>query len=389
MPDGNPTGAQATPKMVEALTQTDEVVVTKDGIRTLTTEEQAGNSPAASAEGAPTETPVPGPEATPAPAAPTATPAPVAPVAPVVAPNTIASAQPSQAPVIDAPGKPVPVNPTQTAAPVAAPAPAAVAAPAVVAETAPLDQLATFVQETNAKAAATVEDARRVAQGQADRQTALVNKQLEAAKEATDQVRTKMHELEVRDLNPEERARAVTAFEQQDERVELDLLREQLTVTHRSVFLDSLVLEYSPFGLTRDTIESSSDQPEAMELWCEQQKSAFLQAKLDAPESAPITQVPTAPAAVTVAPTATVVAPSQVVAAVTPTPTPVAAAPAQPVPVAAANAPGAVPAGAESPSDIGATGAATEAWKPTEESGSEAMKDNIKHMAWEPIQLPK
>lgn len=379
MPEGNPTGAQATPDMVDALTQTEEVVMTKDGTRPLTPEEQAGNSSAASATGAPTETAAPGTEAAPAPA-PTSTPAPVV---PTPAPNTLATEHPSTARVIDAAGQPVPTAPAAptAASTVAAPAPTETATPAPVA-TPGLDQLGTFVQETNDKAAATIEDARRVAQGQADRQTALVNKQLEAANLATQEVRTKMHELSVRDLSPEDRAKAVTAFEQQDERQELDRIREELTVTHRGVFVDSLVLEYSSYGITRESIESASDVPEAMELYCEQQKSAFLQAKLDEPASAPVTQV------------AAVVAPSQVVStpAATPTPTPVAAVPAQPVPVAAANAPGAaaaaVPAGAESPSDIGATGAATEAWKPSEEAGSEAMKSNIQHMGWEKVQIP-
>ena len=378
MPEaGTPTGAQATPGMVDALTQTEEVVMTKDGPRPLTPEEQAGNSPAASTEGAPTETASPGTEVTPTPVAPAATPAPAA-------PNTIASAQPSQARVIDAPGQPVSAASAPTAAPAATPAPAVVATPAPVVETAPLDQLATFVKETNDKAAVTIEEARRVAQGNADRQKAIVDKQLEVAKEATDQVRTEMHELKVRDLNPEERARAVTAFEQQDERAELDRLREQLTITHRSVFLDSLVLEYSPYEITREAIEAASEQPEGMELWCEQQKSAFLQAKLDAPEAAPVTQVPAvAPAAVVAAPAATVAAP-----AATPTPTPAAAAPAQPAPTAVANAPGAVPAGAVAPSDVGTSGAAAEPWKPSEESGSAAMKDNIQHTPWETLKLP-
>ncbi len=377
---GTPTGAQATPGMVDALTQTEEVMMTKDGTRPLTPDEQAGNSPAASTEGAPTETPAPGTEAAPASA-----PAPTSAPAATPAPNTMPTENPSQAPVIDAAGTPVPVTPAKTAAPtVAAPAPTVTATPAPVAETTGLDQLAAFVKETQDKADTSIEDARRVAQGQADRQTAIVNKQLEDAKEATLQVRTKMHELEVRDLNPEERARAVTAFEQVDERQELDRIREELKVTHRGVFLDSLVLEYSSYDLTREAIEASGDHPDAMELWCEQQKSAFLQAKLDSPEVAPVTQVPASPAASVVAPAVTVTAP-----ATTPTPTPVAATPA---PVAAANAPGVeaavVPAGAVAPSDVGAAGTATEAWKPTEESGSKAMKDNIQHMGWEKVQIP-
>jgi hypothetical protein len=245
-----------------------------------------------------------------------------------------------------------------------------------VAEVAGLGQLAAFVKETNDKAAASIEDARRLAQSTADRQATVVTKQLEASKEATTNLRTQLHDLEVRELSPEDRAKAITAFEQQDERAELDRLRAELTVTHRGVFTDSLVLEYSPFGISREDIEASSDVPEAMELYCEQRKSAFLQDKLDNPEVAPVTQVLATPAATVVPPAAPVTA------------TPAAAAPAQPAPVAAANAPGAVPAGAESPSDVGSGGAATEAWKPSEESGSKAMKDNIQHMGWERIQLP-
>lgn len=374
---GTPTGAEATPGMVDALAQTEEVVMTKEGPRPLTPEEQASNSPAASTEGAPTETPTLGTEGAPAPIP-----------APSPAPNTIASVNPSQAPVIDAAGTPVPVSTTPTVAPtIVAPAETVVTAPTSVAETAGLDQLASFVKETNDKAAVVIEEARRVAQGQADRQTALVNKQLEAAKESTNQLRTKMHELEVRDLTPEDRAKAVTAFEQRDEREELDRIREELTVTHRGVFVDSLVLEYSPYGITRETIEASSDVPEAMELYCEQQKSSFLQAKLDSPQSAPVTQVAPTPAATVVTPAAVVSVP-----AATSTTTPVAAAPAQPVQATAANAPGAaaaaVPAGAGAPSDVGASGAAAEAWKPSEESGAAAMKDNIQHTPWEMLRLP-
>lgn len=375
--EGTPTGAQATPDMVAKLAQTEEVMMTKDGTRPLTPEEQAGNSPVASIEGAQTETAAPGTEVAPAPAS-TPTPAPTA-------PNTLATDNPSQAPVLGTAGTPVPVVTAATAPTVASSAQTVTATPPPVVETPGLDQLAAFVKETQDKATASIEEARRVAQGQTDRQTSLVNKQLEAAKEATLQVRTKMHDLEVRDLNPEDRAKAVTAFEQQDERAELDRIRDELTVTHRGVFIDSLVLEYSALGITRESIESAGETPEAMELWCEQQKSSILQAKLDAPESAPLTQVPTTPVA-------TVVAPSQVVAAVTPTPSPAAAAPDQPVPTAAANAPGAaaaaVPAGATAPSDIGSTGAAAEAWKPTEESGSDAMKQNIQHMGWERVQIP-
>ncbi len=371
--EGNPTGAQATPAMAAALAQTEEVVMTKDGPRPLTPEEQAGNSPAASTEGAPAETAAPATEGAPA-SAPAATPAPAATAA---APNTLATASPSTARVIDAAGTPVAATPAPAAAPtVAAPAQTVAATPAPAADNAGLEQLAAFVTETNAKAAATVEDARRLAQSQADRQATVVAKQLEAASTATTELRTKMHELEVRDLNPEDRAKAIMAFEQRDEREELDRIRTELTVTHRGVFTDSLVLEYSPYGISREDIETASDVPEAMELYCEQRKSAFLQEKLDNPEVAPTTVV---------APTATVVAPA---AAPVATPTPVAAAPAQPVPVAAANAPGAVPAGAEAPSDVGSTGAAAEAWKPNEDSGQGAMKENIQHMGWEKVQLP-
>lgn len=384
MPEA-PTGAQATTEMVAALTQSEEAVMTREGIRALTPEEQAANSPEASVQGAPTDTPVQGTETAPAPVAAPAAPAPAAPApvaTPAPAPNTLATNHPSAAPVIDASGKAIP---TATAAP-ASPAPVATAtaAPAPVASPAGLDTLAAFVKETTEKAEAAIEDARRIAQGNADKQTVALNKQLETASAATLEVRTRMHELETRDLSPEEKAKAITAFEQVDERAELDRIRAELAVTHTGIYVDSLVLEYSPYDLTRDAIEASGDTPEAMELWCEQQKSAFLQAKIDAPAVAPITQVTAAPAAALVAPPAPVAVP---------TPTTAAAAPAAPAPAAPANAPGVtpaeVPAGASAPSDIGATGASTEPYTPSEEPGARAMKENIRNMAWEPVQLPK
>ncbi len=390
MPDsGAPTGASATTDMVAALAQTEEAVMTKEGIRALTPEEQAGNSPAASVQGAPAETPVPGTETAPAPVTAPAAPAPAAPApaaTPAPAPNTLATNHPSAAPVIDASGKAIPAAPAAPAAP--APAAPAPAAPAPVVDTAPLDTLAAFVKETNLKAETAIEDARRIAQGNADKQTVVLNKKLEEASAATLEVRTRMHALEVRDLSPEDRAKAVTAFEQVDERAELDRIRAELAVTHTGIYVDSLVLEYSAYDLTRDAIEASGNSPEEMELWCEQQKSAFLQAKIDAPAAAPTTQVTAAPAAALVAPAAPVVpVPTAAVAA------PVAPAPAAPAPAAPANAPGVtpaeVPAGASAPSDIGATGTSVEPWKPSEEPGMEAMKANIRNMGWEEVQLPK
>lgn len=381
MPD--PTGSQANPAMVAALSQTEEAVMTKDGIRALTPEEQAGNSPAASVEGAPADTPAPGPET--APVAPA--PAPAAPVAP----NTLATATPSQARVIDAAGTAIPTGPP--AAP-AAPsvAAAAPAAPATPAEDEGVVKLAAFVAETETKADAAVEEARRIAQGVTDRQTAAINKQLATATAATAEVKAKMHALEVRDLSPEEKAKAITAFEQADERQELDAIRAELVTTHSALIMDSLTMEFGAFGVTREAIEASGDTPEAMELYCEQQKSEFLQAKLDAPAAAPTVVVGPAPTATVVA-TPGPVAPASAAPAAAPVPVPVAAqVPAVPAAPAAANAPGvppvAVPAGAEAPSDIGSTGAAVEAWKPNEEAGAAAMQENIKHTPWEAIQLP-
>ncbi len=354
--------ATATPEMVTNLGELEVLELTKDGVKPLAQNPAAPSAPA-SIDGAGKETEGSPPDATPE----TAAPVPVAPAGEPPAP----AAQPAQQVVEPAP-KPV-VEVIPPAAPVSAPA-----APAPVAETpvaSPAEEAKTSLEKmdeafTKVREEAE-ESARRAAQSAQDKHNAQVTRQLEESKEHADALTKQMRDLQSRELTEDERVKVQKTWAQEDERTELDAYKNTLVDMHRTVFTDSLLLDYKDFGITRTALDKV-ETPEEMELYCEQQKSAFLEKKLSDG------QAPAQPAA-TAAVTPPPVAPAAPVVPVTaPAATPV---PVQPKPNAG------VPAGASAPSDIGTSGVTEDGKKFSEESNTQAMRDNLKNMDWNTVRV--
>lgn len=355
-----PGEAQATPEMVEKLGELDEHELTKEGVRPLTAQNQADPSQQASQPGAAAEPAVPPAETPPQPAAQAQTAQAGAPLAPA-APQVV---EPTPPPVVEVtPG----AAPAAQAQPATAPAPVETAQTAgapeatLEEEAASLGRLKTFLDEQ-------AEEARRAVQSQHDRQSAQIERQLQEAKTQSQALTDQIRELESRDLTDAEKAKVRETWAQQDERAQLDSYRGELVDYHRTVFVDSLVAEYKQYGVTPESL-GAVETPEEMELFCEQQKSASLEKKLQEG------QAPAQPAAAPVQPPPPVPAP-QPAATVQEQP------PAQPQP----NAPG-VPAGASAPSDVGGSGTVDEGKKFSEEAGSDAMKQNLKNMQWDAVRV--
>jgi hypothetical protein len=208
-----------------------------------------------------------------------------------------------------------------------------------------------------------VQEAQRAAQSQSDKRSAQVDRQLQESSTRSQELTNQIRELQTRELTPAEQETARAKFAQDDEWVKLDADRTELIGIQKALMIDSLVLEYTQFGVARDAIEAIGS-PEEMELYCEQQKSAFLEKKLaegTAPvEPAPAPAVPAEPAA-------------QPAATAAPEP--------QPQPNAG------VPAGATAQSDIGSGGTVEEGKKFSEEQSADAMKQNLRDMDWNSVRV--
>jgi hypothetical protein len=170
-----------------------------------------------------------------------------------------------------------------------------------------------------------------------------------------------MRELQTRDLTDAERATALEKYAQDDEKAELAATRDELVGYHKAVVVEGLLFEYRDYEVGRDALEAI-ETPEEMELYCEHQKSSFLEKKLAAGQAPAEPAVPATPE-VPVAPAA----------AVAPEP--------QPQPNAG------VPAGASAPTDIGSPGAIEESKKFSEEAGAGAMQQNLKNMDWNTVRV--
>ena len=370
-----PAQTNATPEMVAQMPNLEEAEITEEGARPLTTPNPAPTSPVASIAGAPAEPAVSAAEAVP----PTRTqPAQTSDV-PTAAPAAPVLPQASQvvAPVVE----------VVADAPVAAPAPVvapAAAAPATEAVGDDLGKLGTFLKD---QGDAALEEAKRTVQSQHDRQAASVARDLEASHQAQETLKGQIRDLQTRELSPEEKEKVQKTWAQEDERESLDTFRSELTDTHRAVTVDSLFLEFKGFGVTREGIEAIKT-PEEMELYCEHEKSGYLERELVTAKAA-VATAPTAVAAAPVAPAPSSPAPVTTqtdgagsgVPPVAPAAQPaVAAEPPQP------NAPG-VPAGATAPSDIGSSGSPSEPTKFSEESSEQAFQENLRKSAWTTVRV--
>ena len=378
-----PAQTNATPEMVAQMPNLEEAEITEEGARPLTTPNPAPTSPVASIAGAPAEPAVSAAEAVP----PTTTqPAPTSAVpAPTATPTTAAPA----APVLPQASQVVaPVVEVVADAPVAAPAPgvapAAATPPATEAAGDDLGKLGTFLKD---QGDAALEEAKRTVQSQHDRQAASVARDLEASHQAQETLKGQIRDLQTRELSPEEKEKVQKTWAQEDERESLDTFRSELTATHRSVTVDSLFLEFKGFGVTREGIEAIKT-PEEMELYCEHEKSGYLEREL-VTAKASVATAPTAVVATPLAPAPSAPAPITTqtdgagsgVPPVAPAAQPaVAAEPPQP------NAPG-VPAGATAPSDIGSSGSPSEPTKFSEESSEQAFQENLRRSAWTTVRV--
>lgn len=355
-----PGPTQATPEMVDNLGKLDEFEMTKEGVRPLSAQNQADPSAQASPDGAGQEPAASPPETPPSQTAQT----PTAPAGEPTAPATQA-VEPTPPPVVEViPGS----APAATTPPATAPVPVA-PAPATKepeGQTSALGKLEDFLTQQAEKA---TEEARRAVQSLHDKQTAQVTRQLEESKTRADKLTEDIRSLQTRDLTDAERAKVQETWAQQDERVELDAYKVTLLAEHKAVTVDSLLLEYKPYGVAREALEAI-ETPEEMELYCEQQKSGSLEKQLaERPNVAPVSPPPAVPTEPAAAPAPAV--------ATTPSAT---AQPPQP------NAPG-VPAGATAPSDIGSQGAPAEGKKFSEEQGAGALKENLSNMDWDTVRV--
>lgn len=326
MPNGN---VAATPDMVNQLSGSEEVELNPQTgeVKPLPSQNSADPSQTASPEGATAEpvsnaaeTPVQSPEATP----PSSTPA---------------SAQSAPSPVVT-------VTPTVQPAPAVATEPA----PAPVQTEAPKEDMADALKVLAEYRDTTIEEARRSVQSAHDKQNAQVTRQLEDANTRSKELTTQMRELQTRDLTDAERATVMAKFDQDDERDVLNTSRAELLVLQKSVYVDSLLMEFADYGVTRDAIEAI-ETPEEMELFCTQQKSSHFETKL---RETPTQEGTPAPAPALVAATA----------------------PVEPTSAPVPN----VPAGAFATSDVGGGGTVPESKKFSEEATPDAMRENLRNM---------
>ena len=172
----------------------------------------------------------------------------------------------------------------------------------------------------------------------------------------TDQIRN----LETRDLTEEERAKVQAVHEQADERVELDAYRAELGEVNSSLYVQALMLDYEQFGVQKEQLEKLST-PEEMDVFCLEAKATSLEKKL--------AEVPA------------------VAAEVAPTANAAPAAPSQEPPKAESQAVAQVPAAAQIATDMGSPGAASAETKFSEETGPQALRDNLKAASWTTVQL--
>lgn len=333
---------EVTSEVVEQLSALPEFELTPQGeVRPLTGQNQANTSPPTSQTGE-------GAEAVGSPAEP--------------------QPQPTQTPQQPAPQPPrVEVIPSGGPLPAA---PAATVAPAAEAEPEPSpEELAAAEQKLDAyleeQLQTRVDAALRERQSGFDKRAAQLDRQVQEARTREQELTRQMRELQTRDLTEAERAKVLATFQQADERAELDAYRTELMDYHKSVFIDSLLLDFaSTEGVTRDALEQF-DSPEEMEVFCYERQNEALQGQL-ASGRAPVQ-------------TSAVVSPAQTSAVQSPT----AVAPAQPAPQPQPN----VPAGALAPTDVGGGGTVEEGKQFRQEASPDALRENLKNMRWDTVRV--
>lgn len=352
------TPTQAPPAAVEQLSELPEFELRPDGsAHPLTAQNQVAASPQASPNGAGAETAGSTAETATQPA-PTQQPTqPTAPAAP---------SQPAQ-PVAQQPVVQV-VPPTQPASAATQAQPEPTPTPATT-EPTPEElvgaesRLDTFLEQERQRIR---EEVSRATQSAFDKRAAQLDRQLQEASTREKALATQIRELQTQGLSEDDRAKVLAKFAQEDERAELDAYRGQLVDYHKNLMVQSLLVEFAPFGVQQDALEQF-DSPEEMEVHCYEQKANFLETQNQARTQA------TQPAATTVQPTQT---------AAQPTAQPAQAQPAQqPQPN--------VPAGATAPVDIGGGGVVQTGPKFNQGEGQDALRENLKQMRWETVRITR
>lgn len=309
---------QAPPEAVEQLGQLPEYELTPDGkVVPLKTQSQAESSPQVSQSGTGVET-VGSPAEAP------------------TKPSVVEMVQP--APVAQQPE----------------PAPAQAPAEEELEDTEEAEaRLDAFLQE---QVQAQLDQAQKQWQSTFDKRAAQLDRQLQDATTREKALTQQIRELQTRDLTDEERAQILAKFSQEDERGELDSYRGQLVEYHRDLMVQSLLLEFSPYGATREEIEQF-ESPEEMEAHCYEVKANYLDAELTKVKAAPA-QV----AAPVAQPTATATQPAP-----------------QPAPQ--------VPAGVTAPVDLGSGGATPTGPQFNPARNPEALRENLRNMKWDTIRI--
>lgn len=263
-----------------------------------------------------------------------------------------------EAPVLPVQTGVVEVIPPQGQAPVAVETatPAGEAKPAEVesAKAEPITEDAAKVLQTAIKTQ--VDDALRGQQSTYDQRAAKLEKSMQDAQEQNKGLTSQIRDLEMRDLTDEEKAKVQATYAQKDERAELDTYRGELAVVNSSLYVQALMLDFEPFGVTKEQLEGLKT-PEEMDVFCLEAKATSLEKKL--------AEIP------------------EVKAEVPATETPETKEP----PKVTAEAVAQVPAAAQVGTDMGSPGAATDATKFSEETTPEALRDNLKAAGWSTVRF--
>ena len=262
--------------------------------------------------------------------------------------------QPNPTPEVTVIGPPPEITSPAQVVPATAPAPAATPTAEPVAPD--LAPLAAWMQEQQN----TTTEALRQQQSTYDRQAAVMAKQIDASASQTQELRTQVREMGLRDLTPEEQQTARDRFAQEDRTTGLDSREKELTDYHDMLNVQSIMKDYEQFGVTEEMLQAC-ETPEEMEIVAREQHIQYLTTQ----------QTPTQTASV----------PEEAV--------PQATAPVVPATPAIPAAPEAqVPAGVHAASDVGASGRAAAQPKFNENTNSEALKENLENSKWETLQVP-
>lgn len=199
-----------------------------------------------------------------------------------------------------------------------------------------------------ARIGAAIVEARSGWQSDSDKRYSDLKEQLDKVQA---DARAKAEEVELAELDPEERAALLEKRGLDSRKAELDEYAGTLDEFYKDMFVATLIEDYGEYGITRERLQVFAE-PEQMEAYCEQIQEAVGRA-LEAAGIPPGTPV----SATQARPAATVI----------------------PEPV--------VPAGVTAASDVGADGAPMVAVKLEGGSGLSVMAKNIEKLGWETVRV--